>query len=259
LPEEADVLSAEVGGEVIKPARDSEEDGVLIPLYKSAVTNRQLATFPVEVLYMGPKAKTPSLFRALDLTAPATDIPVNEFRWEVLLPEKRRMYRATGDLKSADIPPAALPGAPRSTIARTTSGSRQETIYRLREGIERFYISDINNAAASAGGKGNKYEGPPITPPEGGAPRADVAVAGVLPVRIDLPLEGVAHHFRRIIVPENEALSLSLHTYPARLRVVLTMGRLTVWVLGIGAAALAARYLWRRVKVRVRKPSEQGA
>ena len=31
-----------------------------------------------------------------------------------------------------------------------TSGSNEKTLYRLREGIERFYITDINNPAASA-------------------------------------------------------------------------------------------------------------
>lgn len=30
------------------------------------------------------------------------------------------------------------------------SGSGEDTVYRLREGIERFFITDINNPAASA-------------------------------------------------------------------------------------------------------------
>jgi len=49
---------------------------------------------------------------------------------------------------------------------------------------------------------------------------ADLAVAGVLPVRIDLPVEGIAHYFKRTLVPQGKPLELSLYTYNSELRPV---------------------------------------
>ena len=188
LPEDAEVWSAEVGGKVVKPARDGEKGAVLIPLFKSVETGRVLDTFPVELVYMESAPKSPVLYGKHALNAPATDILANEIAWQVLVPETQRVFRTSGDLK----PAREVPVGARSTLDRGQTSVSQETIYRLREGIERFYIKDINNPAASAVAGEPRYQGQQL---QEGAP-AETEIAGVLPVRIDLPTEGVSYLFR---------------------------------------------------------------
>jgi hypothetical protein len=91
-------------------------------------------------------------------------------------------------------------------------------------------ITDINNPAASAMAQGDRrYTGEPLAPGIATDAPADVAVAGVLPVRIDLPLEGIAHQFRRALVPQGKSLELNLYTYSSRFRPLSTL-----IVLGLG-------------------------
>jgi prepilin-type processing-associated H-X9-DG protein len=53
-------------------------------------------------------------------------------------------------LSSANRPPVGSFGAYDSDVTYTSGTGNQATVYRLREGIERFFITDINNPAASA-------------------------------------------------------------------------------------------------------------
>jgi len=244
VSDDAEVWGAEVGGQVVKPARENDSPTVLIPLFKSVETNRQLGSFPVELVYMERIEHMPSLVGTLNLRAPATDILANEVLWQVLVPETQRVYRSQGDVKPLRPDREARPHR-RPTLARDITGSRRETVYRMREGIERFYITDINNPAASAGGGAPRYVGEPVRSGRtaAGAP-ADVAVAGVLPVRIDIPLEGMAHQFKRALVPQGKPLQLSLYTYNSRLR------PLTTWVL-LGLGVLIVLSIGRLVCLRV--------
>jgi len=239
--EGAEIWGAEVGGQVVKPARDKESSTILIPLFKSIETNRRLGTFPVELVYMERMPRMPKLAGKLDLRAPATDILANEVRWEVLVPEGQQVYRSRGDVKPVELDrKASLRRGP--TGVREATGARSETAYRLREGIERFMITDINNPAGSAAAMSPRRSTKPLTrrAPES---RADAAIAGVLPVRIDLPVEGIAHYFKRAIVSQGKSLELSLYTVHSRVRsvtkaVLLGLG----FLIGLGVG----RLLWLR-------------
>jgi len=244
IGEDAEIWGAEVGGQVVKPARENDSSTVLIPLFKSVETNRRLDSFPVELVYTERMARMPKLTGRLDLRAPATDILANEVFWQVLVPETQRVYRCQGDVKPFR-PDREARSRRRPTLARDVTGSRRETVHRMREGIERFYIRDINNPAASA--YDSRYTGEPLTSRRAADAQADVAIAGVLPVRIDLPLEGIAHKFKRALVPQRKALELSLYTYNSRLRpltrwflfglgilIGLSIGRLALLRLGAG-------------------------
>jgi len=235
LPKETDIWSAEVGGKVVKPARDGENGAVLIPLFKSAETGRVLDTFPVELVYMESAPKSPLLYEKHLLKAPATDVLANEVTWQVFMPENQRVFRTEGDLK----PAAEFAAGGRMTLDRGQTSVSQETLYRLREGIERFYIKDINNPAASAGGGEPRYQGQELQEAAAG----EAEVAGVLPVRIDLPAEGVSYLFRRLMTPEGEELGLTLYVYHARWAAA---GRralaLAGWAAVFGAGWLALQY-----------------
>ncbi len=235
LPENAEVWSAEVGGKVVKPARDGENGAILVPLFKSVETGRVLDTFPVELVYMESAPKSPVLYGKHALNAPATDILANEIAWQVLVPETQRVFRTSGDLK----PAREVPVGTRSTLNRGQTSVSQETIYRLREGIERFYIKDINNPAASAVAGEPRYQGQQL---QESAP-AETEIAGVLPVRIDLPTEGVSYLFRRLMAPEGKELHLTLHVYHARWALAGTRAVfLAGWAVALGAGWLALQH-----------------
>jgi hypothetical protein len=213
-----------------------------VPLFKSAETNRRLGSFLVELVYMYRIDSMPKVGGRLDLQAPATDILVNELYWEVLTPETQEVFRSAGDLK-----PVKRDYSRQPQLARRGTGTRRETLYRLKEGIERFLITDINNPAGRAVAGQPRYTGDPLTETAKQAGPASISVAGVLPIRIDLPTEGVAHQFRRLIVPQGTALQLSLYTYSSSVRsaaksVLVVLGIL----LGFGAARLVCVLLQGR-------------
>jgi len=243
VDENAEIWGAEVGGQVVKPARDGESNTILVPLFKSSETNRRLGSFSVELVYMHRMSGMPKIAGKLDLRAPATDILVNEFYWEVLIPESVEVFRTAGDLKPIERDSTRPP-----QFARQVTGTRRETIHRIREGVERFFIANINRPAASAVGGQPRYTGEPLAPGDAQAAPASIAVAGVLPIRIDLPAEGIAHQFRRLIVPQGAALELRLYTYSSHVRsatksVLLALGI----VLGFGAARLVWALLHGRM------------
>ncbi|MCL4692246.1 MAG: hypothetical protein KJ060_07025, partial [Candidatus Hydrogenedentes bacterium] len=211
LSPEAEVWSARVGGQVVKPARDGDSGAVLVPLFKSVEIDRRLGSFPVELLYMTHVDAPKGLSHTFGLQAPATDIMAGEVSWTVLLPETRRLLTSEGDLK----PFEHHAGGPVDTARPTTAGARMEMIPRLREGVERFFITDINNPAASGvEGSSQRYQGPPLEQQQAGIGSSVSAIAGVLPVPIDLPRTGIPYSFHTVLTTQGETLDLQVTTYP---------------------------------------------
>jgi hypothetical protein len=214
---EIDIWNAEVGGQPVKPARDAESDAILIPLFKSAVVQRSLETFPVELLYMRKANEQYTIEDTLTFSAPVPDIPVGKMFWNVLLPGEKEIIRSEGDLT-----PLKEMRGPYDTVSfedqnlRPVVRQNRETLWALREGIERFLITDINNPAASAVGQsGNGFPGAG----EGGragepAPldprREGLDVAGLLPMRADFAMEGEPNVYKRLIVPAGKPMTLTL-------------------------------------------------
>lgn len=246
LGEGVEVWGAEVGGRPVKPAKEPDSNTVLIPLFKSVETNRRLDAFPVAIVYMERIPELGGLSQTLAFRTPATDILANEMEWTVLLPEGRRVYRSSGDLKPEEAR-GGRAGSPESLLRQVIS-AQDEQVYRLGEGIERFFITDLNNPAAALARGPRRYRGDPIESAEDkqaavgevqdAIRSADIAVAGVLPVRIALPVEGVPHRFRRVLAPQGEISVLRLYTFDARLRGVAAAGLI---LLGAVAGALLAR------------------
>ncbi len=230
LPANAEVWGAEVDGMPVKPAKETDSKGLLLPLVKSVRNSRDSNAFPVSVVYVQRDAPGRGLRSALALASPATDVLADEVRWHVYLPDGRRYAGAEGDLKPMGQPRAGL----RKKLGRGERNTRSETVYALREGIERFYITDINNPAASVGGP--RKHGKPLDAAP--ATRSDFAIAGVLPIRINMPTEGTRHSFRKLLVPQGTSLRLSLSTYDGRI------GQWAVW--GIACAGLAMGLLLGR-------------
>lgn len=250
--EGTEIWGAQVGGRPVKPARDEDAASILIPLFKSTLSHNRLGAFPVELVYKTEVERGSGLMGSFGVHAPATDILVNEVLWEIWTPDSRRVYRTGGDLDAVEEGLAA-----RGLYSPHTTGVEQETLYRLREGIERFMITDINNPGASSiGGENTRYRGDPLgdSGASGGNGPADAQrlrrdptdlfVAGVLPVRITLPTTGRAHRFQGFLIPKGRAIEVTLSTYPASAEKVVKAVLLALSVLA--GFALHQRALRRR-------------
>lgn len=257
LAPDAEVWGAQVAGQVVRPARSDdagdEVNAILVPLIKSTEGRREMGAFSVDVVYAQQLADTHRWLESMAFEAPKTDILANRVEWEILVPEARAVYRTGGDLNPvARLSPIQVnqPGGKipieKGVAKLAPDGESTETIYRLREGIERFFITDINNPAASVGGTGEpRYDGKQdpdaphrALPGTGSA----LTVAGVLPIRIEIPRAGHAHYFERLVVPQDTALSVQLDSYDARLR--LQAARATGAAIML-AGLMAALLLWR--------------
>ena len=223
LNEGAELWGAEVAGKVVKPAREPGTDVILVPLLKSIESDQLLNAFAVSITYMERLDALTGLWRDVALASPAADILANEVRWTVMLPGDRTVVRTSGDIESD---PFVETGQPKGQLAETIgkySGLRQTTIYPLREGVERFLITDVNNPGAQTSGR-RRYQSDPLPPQPFQA--GDTAVAGVLPIEMAFPTEGVAYAFKGLLIPQDEPVSVTLTTVSSRLKALLIIAML---------------------------------
>ena len=199
-----EIWGAQVDGHVASPAKDPDsETGVLLRMRKSEEGTTGLGSFPMDLIYMQRPPATGFWRRSLALRAPATDILADRIMWTVYVPEGARLYAVTGDWK-----PAVFQADLTSPDRGTMTLGQPETIRRLREGIERFLITDINNPAGSAASQSKTFSD--RTYPAAHLEEASVRLAGVLPVHVNLPQTGFPHRFERVLVPQGETLRLTL-------------------------------------------------
>ncbi|MBI2424224.1 MAG: hypothetical protein HYV27_15440 [Candidatus Hydrogenedentes bacterium] len=237
---DVEIWGAQADGHAASPAKDPEsEHGVLLPMRKSVEGAGGLGSFPMEIIFMQ-RPPLPRFGRlALALRAPATDILADRMAWTVYVPEGYRVSASAGDLAPVALP-VILPSPNRGAM---TLGN-PETIYRLREGIERFFITDINNPAGSTAAQSKDFAGQTYAAAEAG--EASVRLAGVLPVHINLPQTGVPHRFERALAPQGAALHLNLALTNARL----------IWA---WAAASALSFFLLVLAIRFRAPLQERA
>jgi hypothetical protein len=214
VPAEAEIWGARVAGEAVKPARndegsDSGQTRILIPLRRSGGLGEGSDLFSVELAYLE-RGKAPKPWLdSMAMTAPQPDVGVNRLEWEVLLPEAWEVYRSTGDVNAVDtLIPAMMGRMPSYGVGEDY---RMENLYRHREGLERFFITDINNPAASAqvaeARPEDRYD-PGKQQDPGQVHKRAASVAGVVPVDLNVPRFGTAHYFARTVVPEDTPLQL---------------------------------------------------
>jgi hypothetical protein len=240
----AEVWSAEVGGRVVKPAKDEKSGAILIPLHKSGGSGRALEAFPVSLVYSDALADAPGLFGESTLRTPATDIAVNEATWQVFVPDTRSYWRAEGDFR----PITARTRRPDGAGRTATRGGKNEALLeipRMREGMERFLITDLNNMVGAEPGGGATREVRAYRTRRQAPQAEDVATAGVLPVRARLPLSGKPVTFGRVLMPNDTPMLLTLHTYDARLAPVVGTAAFVVG-LGLGLGLLSLVFGTRR-------------
>src|SRR6185295_3950659 len=102
LPPGAQLLSAEVEGERVKPALGP--DGSRVPLLRVGLNSS--SAYTVSFVYMssgGRFAKN----GGYEMTLPKLDIPVNVLTWEVSLPDRLEVRQFGGNALAAELFPAA--------------------------------------------------------------------------------------------------------------------------------------------------------
>jgi hypothetical protein len=117
LPAGANILSADVGGERVKPVQGP--DGNRIPLLRPGF--RPTDSYTVSFVFMhsgAPFAKK----GGADLSLPGMDIPISLLSWEVFLPEQYKVKDFGGDVIAASLVPPAFRA---DTIAYQYEENRQ--------------------------------------------------------------------------------------------------------------------------------------
>lgn len=203
LRDGAEVLGARVAGRAVKPSRDGDTQAVLLPLRKSGPNG---TAFLVELVYTEHFPEPDAGRLKLALEAPATDMKIDEFYWDVRIPESSRLLNIDTDLEGIK----SYADQPRP-VTQETIGVKRETVYRLRESIERFMITDINNPGASAQSRSRGYSGRPRTPlAQSEHDPSIAAVAGVIPLNVSLPRGGTVYSFRQLYVAKGTAITMAI-------------------------------------------------
>lgn len=102
LPQGAQLLSAEVEGERVRPALDS--DGNRVPLMRQGLDSSKPYTVSFVYLSSGARFGKNGTY---DMSLPKLDLPVNLLTWEVSLPERLEVKQFGGNALSASLLPAA--------------------------------------------------------------------------------------------------------------------------------------------------------
>lgn len=103
LPAGAQLFTAEVDGERVKPAKD--DDGIRIPLTRPGLDTSKAYT--VSFVYQNEGARF-AKNGSYDMGLPKLDLPVNLLTWEVALPERLEVKQFGGNAVAAELLPAAV-------------------------------------------------------------------------------------------------------------------------------------------------------
>ncbi len=162
LPEGAQLWSAAVAGRAVQPAK-SGDGAVLVPLIRSSSSGGTLTSFVVEVVYVetmdAPSSSGAGHFEA---QLPRTDVPTTYVSWTIYAPDGAKVdgKHAVGNVRF--VPYLSQPlGAMQAMVV---DNSVAQTAYD-------------SNAQVDAGALGT----------------------GAAPVRVALPLEGVAVQFEKLL------------------------------------------------------------
>jgi hypothetical protein len=103
LPTGAQLLSAEVEGERVKPVLGA--DGSRVPLLRAGFNPS--SAYTVSFVYLSSGARF-GKNGAYEMTLPKLDIPVNVLTWEVSLPDRLEVKQFGGNALAAELFPAAV-------------------------------------------------------------------------------------------------------------------------------------------------------
>lgn len=184
LPPGATVLSAEVEGEGVKPAIG--EGGTRIPLLRTGF--RPTGPYSVTFVYL----QTADAFLKRGdgrLALPRLDVPVGLFAWEVFLPDLLQVRDFGGNAAREEL-------------------WAEQPVFGFAGGIAGGMVGGVNESAVLAT-EAPEHDARGVNAPKAVVQSANVMslqrrVAGVLPVRIDIPRAGRSYRFARPLVVDEE-------------------------------------------------------
>ena len=205
LPTGATILSAEVGGEGVKPAMG--EGGTRIPLLRPGF--RPSGPYEVSYVYQ----ETSSAFAKRGdglLTLPRMDVPVGLVSWEVFLPDQLQVREFGGNVAREDLwqerrtasfgSPASKDGSA-DRIGGLAGGNRPDTsvMSPIPESLDSGRdLKSVDKAERTNEAKPSVQSANVVN--------LQRRVAGVLPVRIDIPRAGRSYRFARPLVVDEESM-----------------------------------------------------
>jgi hypothetical protein len=173
LPEGATLLTAEVAGEAVKPVKG--DDGTRVPLLRAGF--RPSGPYAVSYVYLLPGAPFAKKGET-SLSLPQMDVPVSLVDWELFLPERYRVKDFGGN----------------ALVAEAVAPPQKE------EAAQGMAAEMVIVAAA-----GNiRRDEPQQQAPSSNVVNLQRRVAGVLPVRMDVPRAGASYRFVRPLVLDEE-------------------------------------------------------
>jgi hypothetical protein len=200
LPAGATILSADVGGERVKPVQGP--DGNRVPLLRPGF--RPTDSYTVSFVFM--HSGTPFAKKGgADLSLPSMDIPISLLSWEVFLPEQYKVKDFGGDVIAANLVPPAF----RTDALLYQHEENPETELASKVGMGASEMVEVTAAAPALPGRDytelKQFEkNAPQQYASANVVNLQRRVAGVLPVAIDVPRTGTSFSFVRPLVLDEE-------------------------------------------------------
>lgn len=202
LPAGATLVSAEVAGGSVKPVEGA--DGARVPLLRTGF--RPSGPYPVSFVYM----QSGSAFEKKGdaaMTLAKFDVPISVLEWELFLPDRYEVKKFDGDVLAGESLPYVLTNA--ENYGGFAYGAMTETVMvESRPAIGRpvppappatlDQVTRRQEAQKSADLKKQDEE------PSVNVQNLQRRIAGVLPVRVDVPHAGHSYHFVRPLVVDED-------------------------------------------------------
>jgi hypothetical protein len=194
LPAGANILSAEVAGEKVKPVEGA--DGNRVPLLRAGF--RPVDSYTVSFVFMhsgAPFAKK----GGSDISLPKMDVPINLLQWEVFLPERYKVKDFGGDAIAANLLPPEGGKAAATDYPLSVQAATETVEVRASKG-RNFTSLDLERLQRDARENAEKQQ----TAASSNVTNLQQRISGVLPVRIDVPRAGNSYNFVRPLVLDEE-------------------------------------------------------
>ena len=187
LPQGASLWGSYLAGRPVKAA--SKGDAVLLPLEKVRTAGDEARTFDLELVYYREGSAYGMLGRS-GLQAPSTDLECLQLRWLLYLPSSHAYHAFDGDLEFQGTPTFVAPPPPQVVPKMVVAGEPPPPAPSRS-----MAMSNVMTTQAY----GYQFEGGE----ESGEAK------GVLPVRIEVPTEGVRVVAQKRVVSAGESAALS--------------------------------------------------
>ena len=174
MPAGAEIWSAAVSGKTVTPAVD-EKANVLIPLIRSAAGARELASFPVELVYVETPAETAPASGKMRVALPQLDTPAMHMMVNYYAPKEGRYGKGGG-----------LFAAPKSGFTGTLHMVEEFT----RMAADRGGRIVVRDAAKQARAMQQQFDVKMAS---------EARAVGVTPIRVRLPIDGKLFKLEKIL------------------------------------------------------------